>query len=306
MILKIPKLHRVQGIEEICDREGWYDEKEPFDFAKVFADPESRTAKSNTYRQWGAHYLLTGKNPAFLEGEWKLPTTVKPNRKLGLEDMADILRFHYENTELDENPGYEKGTPHSVGVRKICVATTNTSFIAQLRSGMPKEIGNIYWLATGHPAPAFTFPGIWEFWKSSSMAGRSRDPTNTKRSFLDYHFDPASEALQFNDASAYYTFTELEYLLGMNYKEEIDWVRSEWKDRAPKHRKTTLSGENAFEMYNGPRFGHQFLRTIRREYQQKSSSSKRHDSYIENKIHVTLKILIQKDSVGFKTGAVFL
>lgn len=251
-----------KGLKEYAIEKGWYDEKEPFDFAKVFADPESRTAKSNTYRQWGAHYLLTGKNPVFLEGEWKLPTTVKPNRKLGLEDMADILRFHYENTELDENPGYEKGTPHSVGVRKICVATTNTSFIAQLRSGMPKEIGNIYWLATGSPCTGVYVPwylGILEIPHQWQVAQET--PLNTKRSFLDYHFDPAPEVLQFNDASAYYTFTELENLVGMNYKEEIDWVRSEWKktERQNIERQPYLE-KMLLEMYNAdPDLAIQFL-----------------------------------------------
>lgn len=218
------------GLKEYAIEHGWYNPEEPFDFAEVFADPESLVAKSNTYRQWGAQFLLTGTEPKFLAGEWKLPFSVKPNRKIGVEDVAQILRYHYEDTPLSVNPGYEEGTPHSVGERKICVRSTNTAFIAQLRANMPQEIGCIYWLATGSPCISVFVPwylGMVALPEQWQLADET--PFNTKRPFLEYHFEPTAEKLKFNPQSAYYTFCELEYLLDKNYKDEIGEVQTTWQ-----------------------------------------------------------------------------
>ena len=228
-----------EGLKEYAIEHGWYNPEDPFDFAEVFADPDSRVAKSNTYRQWGAQFLLTGTAPEFLADEWKLPFSVKPNRKIGVEDVAQILRYHYEDTSLSENPGYEKGTPHSVGERKICVGSTNTAFIAQLRADMPQEIGCIYWLATGSPCTTVFVPwylGMAALPQEWQVAEET--PLNTERPFLEYHFEPTADKLKFNPTSAYYTFCELEYLIDGNYQEEIEEVQQTWQ--AMEQREFTL------------------------------------------------------------------
>lgn len=220
-----------EGLKDYAIEHGWYDPETPFDFAEVFARPDGRMANSNVYRQWAAQYLLTGKEPEFLAGEWKLPTTVKPNRKIGVEDVAEILRCHYEDTAHSDNPGYEKGSPHSVGERKICVGSTNTAFIAQLRADMPLEIGCVYWLATGTPCTSAFVPwylGMLELPQAWQVAEET--PLNTKRAFLDYHFDPMPATLQFNPRSAYYAFCELEHIVEMHYQEEIADVQTVWQD----------------------------------------------------------------------------
>jgi dipeptidase len=218
------------GLKEYAIAYGWYEPSDAFDFAKIFADQESLVANSNTYRQRGAQFLLTGKEPVFLEGEWKLPFAVKPNRKIGVEDVAQILRYHYEGSSLSSNEGYLDGSPHGTGERKICVSNTNTSFIAQLRDGMPREIGCIYWLATGSPCTSVYVPwylGMTTLPEQWHMAKET--PFNTQRSFLDYHFEPTEYRLRFNADSAYYTFCALEYLIESNYKEEIGEVQKNWK-----------------------------------------------------------------------------
>ncbi len=91
----------------------------------------------------------------------RMPLWVKPNDKVGVQDMFEFMRNHLEGTELDMSKDFGAG-PHAVPYRwrpltwkvdgvtycnERATATQQTafSFVSQSRSWMPREIGGIIW-----------------------------------------------------------------------------------------------------------------------------------------------------------------
>lgn len=143
-------------------KRGWYNLSEPFDLARAYGNASVINDPSNTYRQWGGLLLFTGKNFPMDN----LPFSAKPNRKLAVKDVMEVLRYHYEGTKYDPTKGYKLGSPHFTDVRTICSKTTQESFVMQLRSNMPDPIGNIYWRTAGRPCESVYTPwylGILRF-----------------------------------------------------------------------------------------------------------------------------------------------
>ena len=124
---------------------GWYDPDEgPFIFSKVYSAPRSLNSKGNIYRMWRGVNLLSEKNWNI---EDEFPFSFKPRRKIGITDFTEVLRDHYEGTDL-----YSKNqNPHISRHRSICANTTQYGFVAQLRSNMPVEIGAVLWIAPRRP-----------------------------------------------------------------------------------------------------------------------------------------------------------
>jgi dipeptidase len=133
---------------------GWYDSQRDgeFDFASVYSDPEASSDPGNIGRQWaGLRYISNS-----VEFGQKLPFSVKPDRKLDVPAVMEILRDHYEGTELYESSS--SGCPHERSFKPICCHTTQTSFVVQLRRDRPLDIGIVYWVCLGSPCCSFYHP----------------------------------------------------------------------------------------------------------------------------------------------------
>jgi len=90
-----------------------------------------------------------------------MPLWIVPNKKVGLQDLRDAMRDHYEGTPfaLDADFGggiYEmpyRPSPLSYKVdgkeyfneRPISTQQTAWSFISQMRSSLPREVGACFW-----------------------------------------------------------------------------------------------------------------------------------------------------------------
>jgi dipeptidase len=143
---------------------GWYkpDRDGEFDFAASYAMPENASDSANFCRQWGGLRHVSAED---IPLKPHLPFSIKPKTKLGVADLTKILRDHYEDTNLYQGDA-ETGDPHRTGMRTICTWTTQTSFVAQLRSNMPADIGLVYWVCLGPPCTSFFIPfhfGLAEF-----------------------------------------------------------------------------------------------------------------------------------------------
>lgn len=205
------------GLIEHAIEMGWYDPEsgEPFEFAKAYGN----ITKMDT-RQWGALLLLTGIE---YDPEEMAPFSIKPNRKLSVKDITEVLRSHYEGTvyEPDWTVGY---WPHSANPRRICVGSTQESFVMQLRSDMPSFIGNVYWRAQGTPCSTVYSPwysGILEIPKPYSV-GKS----NRTSAPLEYYDPNAADDMN----SAYWAFRKMADLVEEDYLTRKTLVRSVWDD----------------------------------------------------------------------------
>ena len=137
-------------IVDYAKSRGWYDPQAdgPFDFARVYADPKAATHPNNIGRQWsGLSCVARGK----LEPGPDLPFSVLPNRKLSVLDAVQILRHDKEN-ESGPAPA------DSPFVCALCSGATQTSFVTQVRKGMPLEIGIVYWVCLASPRTSFYIP----------------------------------------------------------------------------------------------------------------------------------------------------
>ena len=91
----------------------------------------------------------------------RLPLWVKPNRKLAVHDVMELMRDHFEGTPMDMTQDVGAGPFHCpyrwrpmdfevdgkkyVHERAISTQQTGFSFVAQCRSWLPNHVGGILW-----------------------------------------------------------------------------------------------------------------------------------------------------------------
>ena len=103
-----------------------------------------------------------------------MPLYIKPDKKLSAQDIKDMMRDHYEGTELDwrfdvgagpfNSPyrwsplTYEVDSVEYCNERPIATQQTAFSFVAQMRSWLPNEIGGILWFGIDDAAQSVYYP----------------------------------------------------------------------------------------------------------------------------------------------------
>ena len=91
----------------------------------------------------------------------EMPLWIIPNKKVSLQDLRDAMRDHYEGTPfaLDTNIGggiydmpyrpsplsFKVGEQEAFNERPISTQQTAWSFISQMRSWMPRDVGACFW-----------------------------------------------------------------------------------------------------------------------------------------------------------------
>ncbi len=104
----------------------------------------------------------------------RMPLFIKPNRKITTQDMMDFMRDHLEGTELDMSKDAGAGAfgiPYRwrpltwecegqtyCNERATATQQTGFSFIAEMRSEMPEEIGGILWFGVDDAASTVYTP----------------------------------------------------------------------------------------------------------------------------------------------------
>lgn len=150
-------------------RMGWFSGADnDFSFCDVYATPDFSGRRICDARVWSffnhfsddmSRYVpyVEGK----LDGTEPLPLWIVPDRKVSLQDMEACMRDHYEGTpfSLDNDPGRGvwnmpyRPTPLTYKVdgkkyfneRPISTQQSAFSYVAQLRSWLPRQIGGILW-----------------------------------------------------------------------------------------------------------------------------------------------------------------
>lgn len=137
-------------IRDYAIKNNWYNPMKDgnFNFKKTYSDSESLKSMSNIARKWAALNIFSEKQYGIHDD---FPFSFIPKRNITLEELMNIMKNHYDYTELELNPNTSTGNPHPNKIMTICSETNQYCYIAQLRSGMPKEIGNIMWFAPRRP-----------------------------------------------------------------------------------------------------------------------------------------------------------
>ncbi len=203
---------------------GWYKpakegDYSDFDFAKVYQKESSFRAASNTFRHRYAHKILHGLD---IPADAELPFSVKPARKVGLQDIMNALSYHYEGTPDDLTNGYKDGYLHFTTMRVLCASSTQESYAIQLRQDPDMTV---LWRSSGHPC---TNPYTPWYGGITSIPEEYQfiDPELGKAT----HFAALSDDYSYDPSRAWWAFIDLQTLVNFNYGIDAPKVK-EWKVR---------------------------------------------------------------------------
>jgi dipeptidase len=159
---------------------GYYTgEDADFSFAKAYAPLDFGAMRFCEARVWSFFNNVNkdmGEFVSYAQGKTTepMPLYIKPDRKLSAQDIQNLMRDHYEGTELDwrfdvgagpfNSPyrwtplTYEVDSVEYCNERPIATQQTAFSFVAQLRSWLPDEIGGILWFGIDDAAQTVYYP----------------------------------------------------------------------------------------------------------------------------------------------------
>lgn len=150
-----------ENIFEIAKEQGWWDPaKEEFDFTRVYSAPRKSVPYGSLRRMWRAYDLLA---PSKELSPWvedddlyteQYPFSIKPDKKVSIQDLMAIHRDHMEGTEFDLTKGLAAGpfgSPNRLSggswERAISVPAVSHTFVIQSRGWLPPSIGAVCWFA---------------------------------------------------------------------------------------------------------------------------------------------------------------
>ena len=183
-----------ENIFEVAKENGWWNEDETFKFCYAYA-PESRNAIGSRRREWRIFDLLAPSLNLDPNAQ-DYPFSVKPDKKVTLDDLVMVFKDYYEGTPYDmtrnieatneegktiisplANPfmpydqleisnvsggwysvNEETGDIRFLGERTIARWYTMYATIIQCRDWLPDEIGGVVWLAQDNVATSIYVP----------------------------------------------------------------------------------------------------------------------------------------------------
>ena len=192
---------------------GYYDPEsgEPFNWKRAYSPTEASAASSRGTRArlWRFFDLVApSRNFSPETPNMEFPFSVKPDKKLSLQDVIDITRDKYQGTPLDPAEGLRGGPfsnpnyhPRPVKVegktyntpRTISVNRAEYTTVTQCRDWLPDPIGGIVWLAFGAQDTSCYMPlyaGITAIPESFSIGDHwvfNRESARWAFDYVDFH-----------------------------------------------------------------------------------------------------------------------
>jgi len=194
---------------------GLYDPKggESFNWMKAYDPAEGSAASSEGRRQrlWRFFDLVAPSLKLSPETpDMDLPFSVKPDKKLSLQDVMALTRDKSKGTPFDPLKGVRGGPfqnpNYYQSIRLISVPNAEYTTMTQCRAWLPHAVGGIVWIALGAQDTSCYIPfyaGITEVPRSFSIGDHwvfNRDSARWAFDYVDYHvqpaYDPAIEDVQ--------------------------------------------------------------------------------------------------------------
>ncbi len=156
-----------KDVIKFASEKGYFDGKDDeFSFADAYAPLDFEAVRFCEARVWSAFRNVNsemGKYVDFALGksDERLPLFIKPEKKVSVRDVQNIMRDTYEGTPLSmsQDPGagpysapyrwrpltWEVDGETYFNERAIATQQTGFTFVAQMRSWLPNPVGGILW-----------------------------------------------------------------------------------------------------------------------------------------------------------------
>ncbi len=155
-------------VVDVARSHGWYNGPDAdFSFSDTYAPITFGGARFCDARIWSGFNKVNNTMGQYLnyaigyDLSNRMPLWIKPDRKLGVEDVIGMMRDYYQNTPMDMTKDLGAG-PYASTVRwrpmswtvdgvtylherAISTQQTGFSFVAQSRSWLPDPVGGIFW-----------------------------------------------------------------------------------------------------------------------------------------------------------------
>ena len=183
-----------------------------FSFCDAYNPPTFGGRRLGDSRVWAIYrHLITGMDRyiPYVEGKEPLkdveplPMWIIPDKKLTVNDVIECLRDRFEDTQfaMDDDPGaglydspfrpqplrYEDDGKTLFNERSVATTHTAFTFVAQLRSFLPREVGGVIW------------------WGNDDSGMVAYTPVYCSASRVPHCYnDPKADAFHFSEESAYW------------------------------------------------------------------------------------------------------
>ena len=133
------------GLKSLPEQKGFavYGKNNELNLCQTYAGP-SMTASYCHMRTWIGHQILS---PSVYSADYDkdalYPLCFSPDKKVGLQDVMEILRNRYEGTK------YNPDETGRIDMRVIGTDTALSVHIAQIYSDVPADISSVVWESTG-------------------------------------------------------------------------------------------------------------------------------------------------------------
>ena len=161
---------------------GYFDGKDAdFDFQRAYAPADFGALRGCDARVWSYFNRFKGGMDAYLpyidgkKGAEIMPFYVKPDKKVSVRDVQNMMRDHFEGTPYDmtKDPGatcwydvpyrwrpmeFEVDGEKYIMERAIATQQTGWVFVAQMRSWLPNAVGGVVWFGVDDANTAVFVP----------------------------------------------------------------------------------------------------------------------------------------------------
>jgi len=158
-----------KGMEKFAEKNGWYDPATDgaFSWRKAFHPTTAQNLRYTATRVWSLYRRCAPSQDWPLDfhrgvvGAEPLPLWIKPEQKLSVADIFELMRDHYEGTPLDMTQGVDAGpygSPHRwrpmgfvvddeqyTWERTVSTQQTGFSMVTQSRAWLPDAVGGLTW-----------------------------------------------------------------------------------------------------------------------------------------------------------------
>lgn len=196
-----------------------------FSFADTYNPPEFEAARFCDARVWcgfcraAPSLKLDDKWVQGQPGAEPLPLWIKPDKKLSVHDVMQLMRDHYEGTALDMTKDigagpyelpyrwrpltWKVGEKEYFNERATSTQQTGFTFVAQSRSSLPNPIGGVLWFSVDDAYSTVFVP---------QYCGNTRVPHSYAvgtGSFNDFTWDSAFWVFNFVSNYAYLRYNDM-------------------------------------------------------------------------------------------------